>query len=174
MKKSIIIAVSLLLFGLTSCEEEKENKIPKDVHGYVVEKEIIKAHWDTVKPIVLTASMAFYGAHVSSSHPSFHSSFHSSPHISSHSSYHSSYHSSHPMYRTMYHPVYHPIIYGHVPYHRSHQIHEDTITFIGTEFDLYVANKFSITKVSVDSISFYHTSRGQKVSFKDGKLETSK
>lgn len=168
MRNKTIIAVCLLTIGLISCESEKENKIPKDVRGYVVEKEIVKAHWDTVNPVILTASfMAFSGAHYSP-HFSSHSSFHSSPHISSHSYYHSSFHSTHPMYRSMFHPVYYPFIYGHTPYHHSRKIQEETITFIGTEFDVYVANKLSIHKVSVDSILFYKLERGQKVAFKSG------
>lgn len=162
------MAVCLLSIGLFSCgEPKKENELPKDVHGYIVEKEIVKAHWDTVKPIVITAGFGG-GAHVSS-HPSFHSSFHSSPHISSHSSYHSSFHSTHPMYRSSFHPIYHPIIYGYRPYHHSRKHYEETITYIGTEFDVYVANKFAIQKVSVDSSLFYKLNRGQKVYFKNGK-----
>lgn len=169
MKTKLIITVCLLTIGLISCETKKENEVPKDVHGYVVEKEIVKAHWDTTAPVVYAASfMAFSGAHASS-HSSFHGSFHSSPHISSHSSYHSSFHSTHPMYRNMFHPVYHPIIYGYIPYHHSRKIQDETITFIGTEFDIYVANKFSINKVSVDSILFHELKRGQKVYFKNGK-----
>lgn len=171
MKIVTFIAVCLLTIGLISCEEKKENKLPTDAHGYIVEKEIVKAHWDTVKPVVLTASfLSFSSPHVSP-HTSFHGSFHSSPHVSSHSSYHSSYHSTHPMYRNMYHPVYHPIIYGHTPYHHSKEVDNETITFIGVEFDVYVANKYSINKVSVDSALFIQLSRGQKVYFKNGKYQ---
>ncbi len=165
MKTKSIIAVCLLTIGLISCEEKKENELPKDVQGYIVEKEIVKSHWDTIKPVILTAG--FSGGHASS-HSSSHSSFHSSTHISSHSSYHSSFHSTHPMYKSSFHPIYHPMIYGYKPYHRSRTIEEDTITFIGTEFDIYVANKFSINKVSVDSVLFYKFERGQKVYFKNG------
>jgi hypothetical protein len=167
MKKLILSCLAIA--ALFSCEQEKENTLPIDVNGYIVEKEIVLAHWDTTKPVVMTASIFCFSHsfHSSSSHSS-HSSFHSSSHVSSHGSYHSSFHSSHPMYHNMYHPTHHPHIYGFRPHTHSRKIEEETITFIGTEFDIYAANKFSINKVSVDSLLFSKLKRGQKVHFKNG------
>lgn len=160
-KMSILIVAAISLASCTT----KEQETPKDVSGYVVHKEYVKAHCDTTEPVVLQAG--FYGSSHASSHSSH--SFHSSSHSYSHSSYHSSNHSSHPMYHNSYHPIYHPIIYGYRPYHRSMKINDEEVTWIATEFDIYVANKYSIHKVSVDSMYFVTVKRGEYVKFKDGK-----
>jgi hypothetical protein len=158
MKKLTIILSCLFAAFLFACEEKKENVLSVDVTGYVVEKEIVLAHCDTAKPVIQKASVfAFSSVHVSP-HPSFHRSFHSSSHVSSHRSHD----------RNMYHPVYHPLIYGFRPHSKIHKIEDKTITFIGNEFDIYVADKFSINKVSVDSALFLKLERGQKVHFKNG------
>lgn len=159
-KMSILIVATIALVSCTS----KEQETPKDVSRYVVHKEYIKAHCDTTEPVVLQAG--FHSSHVS--HSSSHS-FHSSSHSYSHSTYHSSNHYSHPMYRNTYHPIYHPIIYGFRPHHRSMHVADEEVTWIGTEFDIYVANKYAIQKVSVDSMYFVTVKRGEYVKFKDGK-----
>ncbi len=160
---SILIAATLVL---ASCSNNQSIDVPKDVSGYVVHKEYVRAHCDTVEPVVLNAS--FHGSFHASSHASSHS-FHSSSHSYSHSTYHSSNHYSHPMYHGSYHPIFHPLIYGYRPYHRSIHIQDEVITWIATEFDIYVANKYSIQKVSVDSTYFATVKRGDFVKFKDGK-----
>jgi hypothetical protein len=165
---------AIIVICIISCTNSKPHN-KTTVTGYIVYKEWIKGHKESVAPVrVNQASLLFIGAHAGASHASGGHSSGESAHAgeSSHSfSEHSSYVSEEHVSPSGYHyntsedeeshyvlnnPAVNPAMRGMI-YSHAH-----SNGWISSEFLIWIANKDGSTKVEVDSVYWNNCSTGQK------------